>query len=180
MSGKTDKVIACLKEINFKPKIDDFQTRIIIQKTVYLLDKKGLNFGFPFGIFIHGPYSQSLTVEYYNNKADFERLATKSSLTRKEKGMVDEFNQIFDMTFSLLEIAATYAYFIIDQGQDETAAIRNLKKIKPYFSETQVALGISKAKEFLFEPSKEDIFELKKELSAWQSASVEDLSKDGG
>jgi len=50
-----------------------------------------------------------------------------------------------------------------------------VKRLKPFYSEAQVAVGISKAKEFFFEPTVSDLDELKKETSIWQSASLRSL-----
>lgn len=76
---------------------------------------------------------------------------------------------------SISEIAATYAFFAFHEGHDPITALKNVKKLKPLYSETQIAIGISKAKEFLFQPSEKDLSELKKELSAWQSAAISSM-----
>ena len=54
-------------------------------------------------------------------------------------------------------------------------ASRQVKRLKPFYSEAQIALGISKAKEFLYKPTRKDLEELKKETGIWQRASLKSL-----
>ncbi len=68
--------------------------------------------------------------------------------------------------------AAAYAFFAFYEKQDPITALKSVKKLKPFYSETQIAIGVSKAKEFLFQPTEKDLSELKKELSPWQEAAL--------
>lgn len=42
-----------------------FQNRFMIQKYVYLARYFGLNMGYSFGMYLHGPYSSTLANDYY-------------------------------------------------------------------------------------------------------------------
>ncbi|MFH1056234.1 MAG: hypothetical protein V1717_00325 [Candidatus Micrarchaeota archaeon] len=173
----TEKVIACLKEIGFKPKIAKFSDKVVIQKVVYLLQMKGVKLGFDFGLYVRGPYSPGLTKEIYSRKGDFEQLKTRTELSGKETEAAKELNEIFDAKPAMLEIAATYAFFAYGQKQDPLTAQKNVKIMKPFFSETQLAVGINKAKEFLFVPSERLLKEMKKEFAPWEAASIESFPK---
>lgn len=174
-----NKAIACLKELGFKPKIDEFDHRIIIQKAIYLLQLKGIQMNFDYCLNVRGPYSHDLTVEYYDKRKVVERLETSSKLTRAETGSVHELERLFEMKPNMLEIAATYAYFSFEKKENPIAALKELKRLKPFFSETQIAIGISKAKEFLFKPSRRDLAELRKEVSAWERVSISSVGNTG-
>ena len=106
----TEKVIACLKEMGIRPKIAKFRHRIVIQKLVYLLQLKGVEFGFDYGLYVRGPYSPNLTKEIYAKRDKFEQLKTKATLSEKETQTVQEAKEIFDGNPAWLEVAATYAY----------------------------------------------------------------------
>ena len=55
---------AVLKRIgNFD--INTFEGRLVLQKTVYLLQSLGLYFGYKFSWYVHGPYSPELTREAF-------------------------------------------------------------------------------------------------------------------
>lgn len=171
-----NKVIACLKEIGIKPKVDDFQNRLIIQKSIYLLKLKDIDFGFAYNLYVRGPYSPDLTKEIYDHKSIVENLKTTSKLDSSESKKIKEFKELFHAPRpSILEVAATYAYFAFEQEQDPITALQNVKRMKSFYSEAQIAVGVSKAKEFLFRPSAKELAEMKKEAKPWQDASLKSM-----
>jgi len=46
-------------------RIDTFEDRLILQKAVYLAQAKGVNLGYYYHWYLHGPYSPSLTRDEY-------------------------------------------------------------------------------------------------------------------
>lgn len=168
-----DKVVACLKALNFKPTVENFEHRLIVQKAVYLLQLKGIKTGFGYHLYVRGPYSKELTDQVYDNKRKIERLETPENLSNAESKDIKEFRELFgEFKPSTLEVAATYSFFAFDQKQDPLTALRNVKRMKPFYSEAQIAIGVSKAKEFLFRPSEKELAEMKEEAKAWQDASL--------
>ncbi|MBU2099885.1 hypothetical protein KKG83_07335 [Candidatus Micrarchaeota archaeon] len=171
-----DKVIACLKGIGLKPNVDDFQNRLVIQKAIYLLKLKGIDPGFAYNLYVRGPYSPDLTKEVYGHKSTVEKLETSSRLDNSESKKVEEFKDIFsELKPSILEVAATYSYFAFEQKQDPITALQNVKRMKTFYSEAQIAVGVSKAKEFLFRPSEKQLADMKEEARAWQDASLKSM-----
>ena len=171
-----DKVIACFKELGFKPKIDDFEDRLIIQKAVYLLDLKGIKSGFNFHLYVRGPYSKDLTDQVYENRKKIENLDSSAHLSSTESKGIQEFKELFgEFKPSVLEVAATYSFFAFDQKQDPITALKNVKRMKSFYSEAQIAVGVSKAKEFLFRPSEKELAEMKEEAKAWQDSSLDSM-----
>ena len=169
---KRKTMIACFKELGLKININLFEDRVLAQKTVCLLQMKGFDLGYQFGLYVRGPYSPMLTRDLYRYHEDFKELRTDKKLTKKQRGILGELRDILGLSPTLLEIAATYGYFNLINGLDPVESQRMVKKIKPFFSDAQIAIGISKAKQFLFEPADEDLQELKKELESWQNAGI--------
>lgn len=169
------KAIACLKALGFKPSVGDFEDRLKVQKVIYLLKLKGVDAGFKYNLYVRGPYSPDLTQEIYSNSAGFEGLHTGARLTQKEAEIVHELKERFEMKSSLLEVAATYGYYVAEEGLDPIAALKSVKRLKPFFSEAQIAVGISQAKEFLFRPPKEEEEAMRKEHAVWEKASLQDM-----
>ena len=170
---KTEKVIAILKELGFKPNINRFQDRLIVQKIVYLLQLKGVKIGFDYGLYVRGPYSPDLTKEVYSRVKDFENLRTAATLNSNEIKAIQKLKEIFELKPGLLEVAATYAFFI-KEGFSAYEATKKVKKFKPFFSESTIAVGTSVAKEFLFKPSKKAEEEMKREFAVWENAYITD------
>jgi uncharacterized protein YwgA len=175
MMEKHKKVIAFFKELGFEFNISRFDDRLIAQKLVCLLDLRGINLGYPCSIYVRGPYSPDLTQDLFEFTNDFEMLKTSSRLSSREKETAGELDRIFGLKPVPLEVAATYGYYALRQNFDPLEALRQVKRLKPFYSEAQIAIGISKAKEFLFQPTPRDLEELKKETGIWQRASLKSL-----
>jgi len=172
---KKAKIIACFKELRFKFDKKNFTHRLIAQKIACLLDLKGIHLGYPWNIYVRGPYSPELTKDLFEHSDEFSQFVTEASLTEKESAIVKNLNDIFKLKPVLLEIGSTYGYFIKHSQCSPSEAIKLVKRLKPFYSESDIAIGISKAKEFLFEPTTEDLNELRRETEAWQRASLSSL-----
>jgi uncharacterized protein YwgA len=177
--GNLPKVIACLKKLGYAPKMDDFQSKLIVQKVVYLLQSMGIKSGFSYSLYVRGTYSPDLTRDLYEHRADAESLKSNEKLTEQENKKIEEFNEVMQqrLTPSILEIAAAYAYLAYEQKMPSKGARIKLKEIKPYFSETEYTIGINRAKELIFKPTEEDLRKLREEMKGWDAATDEDSKK---
>ncbi|MFH0973326.1 MAG: hypothetical protein V1817_00875 [Candidatus Micrarchaeota archaeon] len=175
VGGKVGKIIACFKALGFKPAVNDFESRLIAQKLVYLLELAGFDFGFAFELNARGPYSHAFTVEFFGNRAGFETLATKEELTAREAKTVGALKE-FELNPGRLEAAAAYAFFV-KQGLSAADAWRKLKADKPFLRGSDVCLGVNAVKPLLFKPTKEDMEELRKECAPWQELAAETLRR---
>lgn len=169
------KLIAFFKELGFEFDISRFDDRLVAQKIVCLLDLKGIDLGYTCSMYVRGPYSPDLTQDLFEFKNEFENLKTDVRLSAPEKEIAGELGRIFGLKPIPLEVGATYGYYALRQNCDPLEALRQVKRLKPFYSEAQIALGISKAKEFLFKPTQRDLEDLKKETGIWQRASLKSL-----
>jgi uncharacterized protein YwgA len=173
--GELKKVLGYLKELGKRPRVDEFKDKLVIQKTVCLLELSGIKLGYAFSLYVRGPYSPSLTKELYDNKEMVNKLQTDYVPDAREKQLL---HTIFDLSDGLdpvlLEIMSTYAYFIKELNYEEKIAITSLKKLKPFYSEGRIAVGVSKAKQLFFKPTEKEIEEMKKEFSGWQDVIISD------
>ncbi len=174
---KRKKVIAFFRELGFNFDISRFDDRLIAQKLVCLLELKGIDIGYSCSLYVRGPYSPDLTQDLYAHTREFENPESVTRLTPAEKDAAVELGRIFGLKPVTLEVGATYGYYTLRQNSDPLEALRQVKRLKPFYSEAQVALGISKAKEFLFRPTRKDLEDLKKETGIWQRASLKSLEK---
>ena len=172
---KRAKLIACFRVLGFHFNKNEFTDRLIAQKVACLLELKGMDTGYPCNIYVRGPYSPELTQDLFEYSDEFSKLKTDASLNERESTIVKDLKKIFKMKPIFLEIGSTYGYFIKYSHCDPSEAVKLLKRLKPFYSEADIAVGVSKAKEFLFEPTEEDFKQLKKETEAWQRASLSSL-----
>lgn len=174
---KLEKLLACLKKLNFHPKVENFEHRLIIQKTACLLDLLDFDIGYKFSsLYIRGPYCTDLSHDLYENKEAVNNLRTSASLSESEKIKLAKINEISDgLNSTMLEIMSTYAFLSKRCNKEEKEAIVELKRLKPFFSEAHIAVGVSRVKQ-LFVPSEKEIASMKKEFGALEQAAVSDQS----
>jgi len=169
---RLSRLIVCLKELGVAPKASSFESRLIIQKATLLLQLMGVELGYPFSLYIRGPYSPELTRDLYAYPDRVEGLRGVGHLTSEERKKIAKLVEISDrLNPIMLEIMATYAYLWKCMGKPPREAHSILKRLKPFYSDAQIAVGISKAKELLFNPSERELRELRKELGPWESLS---------
>ncbi|MEA2035391.1 MAG: hypothetical protein U9N40_07915 [Euryarchaeota archaeon] len=173
--GDWNKAVAVFDEMNFSVDCNKFEDKMIAQKTICLLQLKGMNLDYPFGMYVHGSYSPAFTKDYYEHNQEFKNRISDVSLSDEEIVMVKTLDNIFQKTPSLLEIGATYAFIVEKMGKSSVEAFRIVKDTKGFYRDTQIAKAISKAKQFLFEPTPKDLDWLKKETGPMQQASLKSL-----
>ena len=172
--GDLNRTLAYLKELGFKPDVDRFQDKLVIQKTICLLELLGVDLKYRFSLYIRGPYSPDLTNDLYKNKGLVESLKTEYVLSAKEKELAAKISEASNnLEPTMLEIITTYAYLSVRGGRSSREAITELKKLKPFFSEAKIAVGVSRAKQ-LFPPSKEEIRRMKAEFAGVEEAAISD------
>jgi len=169
------KVIAFYKELGFSPDMSQFDDRLIAQKLVCLLELKGIDLGYSCSLYVRGPYSPGLTKDLFAHTREFENLTTGTRLNTAEKAIAADLGRIFSLKPVPLEVGATYGFYTLRYLSSPLEALRQVKELKPFYSEAQIALGVSKAKEFLYTPTPKDLEELKKETGVWQRASLKSL-----
>ncbi|MDR2854823.1 MAG: hypothetical protein LBV40_01515 [Methanomicrobiales archaeon] len=170
------KVIAYLKQIGIKVDPNEFNNRLLIQKIVYLLKLKGFDIKYYYGTPYfekRGVYSIELANDYCSYKNEFYELKTSYKLNKDEYEVLAEFKSLFGFSTPLLEAGTTYAYFAYEKGIEASNAYNKVKELKSkYCSPYEIAIGVSKVKEFLFEPIEEDKMLLERETAPWRTVGI--------
>lgn len=175
-----EKVIASLKYLRMKPKIDDYAWRFLIQKITYLAQALGMQTDYPFTIHVKGAYSYLLTCDYYEYAGKVSRLETSYLLTANDEMILDKIKSIVledcevsdaaNVRMQLLESVSTAVYQMkLNPQVLDDELFSKIKELKPYLSDYLVVVGINRAKALLF---KEEYLtdELKKEIEEWDMA----------
>jgi len=173
--GDWNKAIAVFDEMKFPLDCNEFEDKLIAQKTICLLQLKGMEFDYPFGMYVRGSYSPAFTEDYYEHKQEFKNLISGVSLSGEETAIVNTLDTLFQKSGPLLEIGATYAFIVEKTNRSPIEAFRIIKETKGFYRDTQIAKGISKVKQFLFEPTEKDLEWLKNETGPMQRASINSL-----
>jgi len=152
-----------------------FEHRLIAQKLVYLLKLKGVSFGYPFRLYVRGPYSPALAREYFEHAGEFFRCETDQALAHAEAEYVAELTGLFDKSPSLLEIGATYGYLTYEMHQPPQQAYRTVRRMKSFYPSEQIVKAVNRAKQYLFVPTDEEKAALQSELEEWQRAGIRSM-----
>jgi uncharacterized protein YwgA len=113
---REDALLAVLRALGVEPNVANFQSRVRLQKLVYLLQRMSLDLGFSFRWYLHGPYSPDLAeslFELAGKMDEYQQRAIKIRLTDGSSATVNKLATVLDKTFTdtdLLEAMATLAF----------------------------------------------------------------------
>jgi len=137
----TNKLWKYLDEIS-GTNIQTFNDRKKLQKTVYFLQRMGLNMGYKFGWYIHGPYCSDLTKDAFefHNQNETLKATGFSEISPAEieiigniKNFVGDLKDSPDMLELLasLDFIKNIAYIPDIEEKDKQVVIKQLKILKP-------------------------------------------------
>ncbi len=140
-------------------KIDGFEDRLILQKTVYLAQTAGVNLGYYYHWYLHGPYSPSLTRDEYAISTDISADMDESKgwkLDDISSQRLEGIQGIFteperDKLAEKLELLAS-VHFLIDRRQvsgiNTNQITETLKRFNKNFSEEDVKKALGELKTY--------------------------------
>ena len=130
-----------LNELGVASNISTRDERIAIQKLVCLTQEAGLQLGYGFNWYVRGPYSPSLTTDYYQiatTRETVETNATKFVLIQAAKDAVIKVAQIKVVPPAValqevlwLELVASIAFLIRKYRYSIEAALEKIQSTKP-------------------------------------------------
>ena len=136
-------------------KVDDFDDRLILQKTVYLAQAKGVHLGYYYKWYLHGPYCSSLTKDLYaiDTEGDYaDEECARWNLDEESTARLKELIPLFEKSDTQelareLELLAS-VHFLIERKQVPDKSPDKIKDVLDLydkgFSEEEVvhALGV--------------------------------------
>jgi hypothetical protein len=179
MMNDLDKIIASLRFLNLKPNMREYKWRFLVQKIAHLAQSLGLQTRYYFTIYVAGPYSSTLTRDYYGNQERINSLETEYQLTPDEQKILEKIGACCNLyeDMLLMECTSTVVYLMKENPNVKDGdIIAKIHALKPYLGDATCVIGISKAKELLFKPEYLTQ-ELKREIDAWSKI---DLRFSGG
>ncbi|MDA8055736.1 MAG: hypothetical protein M0Z77_08855 [Thermoplasmatales archaeon] len=163
------KIAEILRDLGIDPDITSFDSRLRIQKTVFILKSMGISLDYPFEFYRggHGVYSRKLANDYYNDRILLASKSPPSTLNEDEKAKLHQFKKIDYLNNKMLEAISSIIYLdlVYDFQEDVVAEI---KPIKPHIGHDTVLLAQNLTKMLLFKEEylTEDIV---KEMQIWDA-----------
>lgn len=114
----------------YKFKIDSFNSRLKLQKYVYLSNSFGFDLDYPHSMYIRGPYSPPLADDYYklHENKEYLKLASNVELDDNRERFI---KLVRGKSEDWLEIASTFL-MIWERYEDKEFAIKATKETKPW------------------------------------------------
>ncbi|NLC20112.1 MAG: hypothetical protein GX757_13020 [Clostridiales bacterium] len=144
-----------LKELNCF-NLDSLSNRIILQKKVFLLQNLGVNLGYQYSWYVHGPYSTELTAMAYECIPLGEEQFTNYNIKENIKERIKKVNDLEKCearkkvkldNSAWYELLASYLYWKKQLGTQDKA-VEMVQITKPQFSDTDIEAAIQALVDF--------------------------------
>lgn len=145
MDGRLIALKLYLDELGIKDDIDTVDDRKCIQKAIYLGQVSGVDLGYRFGWYLLGPYSPSLTKDYYSLAESLlsgDEEYTKKSLRENVRAILGNTKPLLKPPKSIkvplddwLEILSSLHFLRIVRGLSAPEANEILEKEKPHLTQ---------------------------------------------
>ena len=152
------KLNEILKSLGIDRDISSFDSRLRIQKIVYILKAMGVDLKYPFEFYKggHGVYSRKLADAYYHFKQHTieERLLNDNTghLDENEKKKLDQFKKIDYHDPKMLEAISSIIYLDLTYKYQEDV-VERIRILKPHLGHDVTLSALNSAKMLLFKDS---------------------------
>ena len=146
-----------LRELGVSSDVTGFDSRLILQKTVYLLEEAGIHLGYPFNWYLRGPYSPALTRDLYGFSSNTDDLqgwnldAKSLQISQRLKPLITRpSGEDLATKARRLELAASILYLARQQRinlESAEEAKSQLARNGKHFSTAEVADAIDELKQ---------------------------------
>jgi hypothetical protein len=130
-----------LDHLNVGQEIDTVEQRMETQKAIYLAQSLGVDLGYSYGWYLKGPYSPSLTRDYYALHAKADEGDGDRALKQRVRVVLDQLREIMDNpTVPLsrahwLELLASIHYLIHESGYTPQRARDRIRATKAHLDQ---------------------------------------------
>lgn len=118
-----------------------FKGRLVLQKTIYLLQTCGLNLGYKFSWYIHGPYSPELTKDAFRLQDVYKQIPVAEFTNPKIESKFNEFVSFLGERKTdgdwLEQIACTHFLKVLNPEEDKEEIIQKVLRHEYHFTKEQ-------------------------------------------
>jgi len=146
-----------LKELGVSSDISGFNSRLILQKTVYLLEEAGIRLGYSFSWYLRGPYSPGLTRDLYDLNASSEDIADweldrdSTAVAQRLRGLIEGApGEDLATRARRLELSASVRYLACRNRLNPANPVKATEQLAhngKHFQESEVADAIRRLQE---------------------------------
>ena len=149
------KIHQLCEEMGVEPDLNSFSGRKQLQKLTYLFEAFGLDLGFRFSWYVHGPYDKQLTRVLYDDDPKDSGRQVPDKFENEEETLRELKKFLGRDAYSsrVLELISSLHYLLLvaqSKKVDGDTIINNLLDLKPQFSEGEARYYLNKIKETWF------------------------------
>lgn len=150
-----DKLDQLYEKLKVDPHLDTFANRKLLQKLTYLIEVSGIDLGFRFSWYIHGPYDKKLTAVLYDDNNEESNRDVPAAYPEEVKKLAKLKKFLGrDITSSRnLELIVSLHYLNYlgkKTGMSDKEVIDHLLKLKPRFTSEESKYYLKRIKEFFY------------------------------
>ena len=144
-----------LDELGLGVKLDSFEDRLILQKTIYILQTAGVKLGYSFSWYLKGPYSRGLTSDAFTIREELESNDSEGwtldrqslQIIRSVKSLLTRKPKLFkDSKAKWLELLASVR-FLVNTRQAQThpvdQIVEKLASFGKHYRKSDIRLALS-------------------------------------
>jgi len=159
MDNQQIGLMLALKQLGMDLKIESFNDRLVLQKSVMLIQKAGVNLGYSYNWHLRGPYSPSLTSDAFAispRKDEFQQELPRWNLDQPSAEKLGKLKPLFEIpegedTVPYLELRASILYVLdhenIEAGNAAAIHASLVRRGKPFTLE-QVEAATDQLRKF--------------------------------
>ena len=159
MDNQQIGLMLALKQLGMDLKIESFNDRLVLQKSVMLIQKAGVNLGYSYNWHLRGPYSPGLTSDAFAitpRTSEFQQELPRWNLDQPSAEKLKKLKPLFEIpggedAVPYLELRASILYVLdhekIDAGNAAAIHASLVRRGKP-FTMAQVESAIGQLREF--------------------------------
>jgi len=128
-----------LNHLDVGQEINTVEQRLETQKAIYLAQSMGVELDYSYGWYLKGPYSPSLTRDYYELDATADEVfAEGRNLKGRVRDILDRLRDLIDARPAQisrahwLELLASIRYLIRESGYTADRARERIRQLKPH------------------------------------------------
>ena len=121
--------------------ISSFEGRLVLQKTVYLLQSLGFYLGYKFSWYVHGPYSPDLTKDAFRLEAVYKKIPRVKFGDREIDAKLGTFKKFIgtrkDDADWLEQLACTHFLKALSPKADKKTIVDGVLRHESHFTRTE-------------------------------------------
>lgn len=147
------KLAQLFEKLDVNPSLETFANRKLLQKLTYLIEVFGIDFGFRFSWYLHGPYDRGLTAVLYGDfgesqrevQDDFPKEDEKLEKLKKFLGSDIHSSRTLELIVSLHYLN----HIGKKSGMCDDEIINQLLYLKSHFTKDEAKYYLKRIKEFI-------------------------------